>query len=147
MAQRVKKMKSVISGENSNFVKYCRDVKVRNSNRRSVPSCRAAMALPNDARLKGRMAKRGRKGIKCRRRQKARRHCRKHCLSSSLARVLKIGKRRRALEACSTAISFRLEGAPQLGDLTSRAVRLSGKTSPKIMYRLSINNCKYLWLE
>ena len=104
-------MKIVIFDGNCKFFKYSPDVS-RMCDLKSVPSGRAAVALPDDYRPQGRMAKRGRKGRNCKRRQKLRRHSVKHWLVNVLARVFRSRQRRRACRrACSMAISNRLNGA------------------------------------
>ena len=105
-------MKGMISEGKQKFSKYSRVETDRRCNRKSVPSGRAAMALPDDSRLQGRMAKRRRKGKNCKRRQKLRRHSVKHWLVNVLARVFRSRQRRGACRrACSMAISNRLNGA------------------------------------
>ena len=104
-------MKIVIFDGNCKIFKYSRDVSIM-CDRKSVPSFRSAMALPDDSRLQGRMAKRRRKGKNCKRRQKLIRHSAKHWLVNVLARVFRSRQRRRACRrACSMAISNRLNGA------------------------------------
>ena len=122
-------MKIVIFDGNCKFFKYSRDVKGRMCDRKSAPSVRAAMALPDVSRPQGRMAKRRRKGKNCKRRQKLRRHSVKHWLVTVLARVFRSRQRRGACRrACLMAISRCLNGAFRIAvpaeKCFERAVRL-----------------------